>query len=53
VDTPIYVEVVHRLLFDPLAEVVDDHQVNRVDPGWFLTLDNVDSRLIRDSGAPA
>lgn len=51
-DTPIYRQVVAGLLCDPLAEVRDDHQVEPVDPGWFLSLDDVDSRVIRDNGAP-
>jgi hypothetical protein len=50
-DTPIYRQIA-GLMFDPLAEIRDDHQVEPVDPGWFLSLDDVDSRAIRDDGAP-
>jgi hypothetical protein len=52
-DVPLYRETCEALILDPLAEITDDHQVQPVDPGWFLTLDDVDSRLVRDAGAPA
>lgn len=52
-DTPLYRETSEALILDPLAELNDDHQVTPVDPGWFLSLDDVDSRVIRDAGAPA
>ena len=51
-DTPIYRQIA-GLMFDPLAGARDDHQVEPVDPEWFLNLDDVDSRVIRDNGAPA
>lgn len=53
-DDPIYREVCERLLFDPLPTVDnEEHQVVSVDPGWFPSFDGVDSRTIRDTGAPA
>lgn len=51
-DTPIYDRVTDDYGVDPLSEARDDHQVTPVDPGWFLSLDDVDSRIIRDNGAP-
>jgi len=53
-ETPLYEQICGELLFDPLPEMVvhDDHQVAPVEPGWFLSFDDVDSRTIRDAGAP-
>lgn len=53
-ETPLYSQISDELLLDPLPplEVVDDHQVTPVDPVWFLSFDEVDSRTIRDYGAP-
>lgn len=54
-DDSIYQETCERLLFDPLPVVEgnEEHQVVAVDPGWFLSFDDVDSRTIQDPGAPA
>lgn len=51
----IYRQLCDELLTDPLPTdtVVDDHEVTPVEPGWFLPFDEVDSRTIRDAGAPA
>lgn len=52
-DTPIFAELAQLHSIDPIPVFADDHQVTPVDPGWFLSLDDVDSRLIRDNGGPA
>lgn len=57
---PIYRQLCDEMLIDPLppaepaepAEPVDDHDVTPADPGWFLSFDDVDSRVIRTIGAP-
>lgn len=64
-DAPLYRQLSDEKLWDPLPRepamamlpdepevVVDDHDVTPIDPGWFLSFDEVDSRVIRTIGAP-
>lgn len=52
---PIYRGVADELDFDPLPteHVHDDHVADPIDPAWFDSFDEVDSREIQDPGAPA
>lgn len=58
---PLYQQISDELLIDPLPperppaahdEFCDDHEVVVVNPGWFLPFDEVDSRTVRNVGAP-
>jgi hypothetical protein len=49
---PLPQEPAMSMLSDEAVETHDDHDVTPVDPAWFLSFDEVDSRVIGSYGAP-